>query len=166
MKLGVISDTHDHIAAISTAVEVFNREGIDLLVHAGDFVSPFTSKPFQQLNAQFVGIFGNNDGDKLLLTRYYRENGVGELHEDPYEFERGSWKIMVTHKPELVNPLAASGLYDLVIYGHTHQAVIDAQADRTWIINPGECCGYLTGRKTVALLDLERGAARLLALSL
>jgi putative phosphoesterase len=164
MKLGVISDTHDHLVAISTAVEVFNREGIDLLVHAGDFVSPFTSKPFQQLNAQFVGIFGNNDGDKLLLKRYYQENGVGELYEDPYEFELGSWRIMVTHKPELVKPLAASGLYDLVIYGHTHQAVIDAQADQTWIINPGECCGYLTGRKTVALLDLERGAAQLLAL--
>lgn len=163
MKLGVISDTHDHLAAISEAVEVFNREGIDLLVHAGDFVSPFTSMPFQQLNAQFLGIFGNNDGDKQLLTRYYRENGVGELYGDPYEFEFGSWRIVVTHKPELVKPLAASGLYDLVIYGHTHQAVIDAPADRTWIINPGECCGYLSGRKTVALLDLDRGAARLLA---
>lgn len=164
MKLGVISDTHDNLAAISTAVAVFNREDIELLIHAGDFVSPFTSKPFQQLNAPFVGIFGNNDGDKLLLQRYYRENGVGELYEDPYEFELGSWKIMVTHKPALVKPLVASGLYDLVIYGHTHQAVIDAQTDRTWVINPGECCGYLTGRKTVALLDLERSAARLTVL--
>ena len=165
MKLGVISDTHDNLAAISAAVEVFNREGIDLLVHAGDFVSPFTSKPFQHLKAKFVGIFGNNDGDKLLLKRYYRENGVGELYEDPYEFECASWRIIVTHKPELVQPLAASGLYDLVIYGHTHRAVIDAQAEQTWIINPGECCGYLTGRKTVAFLDLERGgAARLQAL--
>ncbi len=164
MKVGVISDTHDNLAAISTAVEIFNREGIDLLIHAGDFVSPFTSTPFQQLKAPLVGIFGNNDGDKLLLQRYYRENGVGELYEDPYEFECGSWKLIVTHKPALVKPLAASGLYDAVIYGHTHQAVIDTQGEQSWIINPGECCGYLTGQRTVALLELERGEARLLAL--
>jgi putative phosphoesterase len=170
MKLGIIADTHDNLAAISRAVESFNEEGIELLIHAGDFVAPFTALSFKKLKAQLIGVFGNNDGDKLLLKELYKENGVGKLYEDPYEFELAATKIVVTHKPMLVKPLAASGMYDVVVYGHTHKAVIERYSNRndgeegeekTWIINPGECCGYITGRKTVAIFDLEKEEAKL-----
>ena len=171
MKVGIVADTHDKLDAISKAVEIFNDEGIELLIHAGDFVAPFTEQSFRMLNAPLVGIFGNNDGDKLLLKEKYRENGVGELYEDPHEFELATKKIIVTHRPKIVKALVASGVYDVIIYGHTHKAVIEHEStdsrdrgERTWIINPGECCGYLTGRKTVALLDLEKEEARIVEL--
>jgi hypothetical protein len=170
MKVGIISDTHDLLSAISDAVAIFNDEGIELLIHAGDFVSPFTSQPFKKLKAPLVGVFGNNDGDKLLLTKFYKSEGVGELYEDPYEFEFVTKKIIVTHKPQIVESLAASGRYDVVIFGHTHKALIEqhsgrtGDSEKTWVINPGECCGYLTGRKTVALLDLEFDDVRPVAL--
>lgn len=173
MKVGIIADTHDNLAAITKAVEIFNDEGIELLVHAGDFVAPFTERPFRKLKAPLVGVFGNNDGDKLLLKKFYKEKGVGELHEDPYEFELAAKKIIVTHKPQIVKPLAASGMYGVVIYGHTHKAVIEQYSQRnnggelreiTWIINPGECCGYIMGRKTVALLDFKKEEARIVEL--
>lgn len=172
MKVGIMADTHDNLAAIRRAVEIFNNEGIDLLIHAGDFVAPFTASPLSMLKAPLVGIFGNNDGDKLLLKEKFKEKGVGELYEDPYEFELVTKKIMVTHRPALVKPLAASGIYDVVIYGHTHKAVIerpssdddDDERAKTMVINPGECCGYLTGRKTVALLDLEEEDAKIVKL--
>lgn len=70
-----------------------NDESIELLIHAGDFVAPFTSQSFKELKAPLVGVFGNNDGDKLLLKALYKENEVGELHEDPYEFELAAKKI-------------------------------------------------------------------------
>ena len=168
MKIGIIADTHDNLDAISKAVEIFNHEGIDLLIHAGDFVAPFTEQPFRKLQAPLVGIFGNNDGDKLLLKEKYREKGVGELYEDPHELELATKKLIVTHRPKIVSALAASGRYDVIIYGHTHQAEIEhtsrksgTHSEHIWIINPGECCGYLTGRKTVALLDLEKDKARI-----
>jgi len=173
MKLGIIADTHDNLAAISRAVEIFNDESIELLIHAGDFVAPFTARSFRELKAPLIGVFGNNDGDKLLLKELYKDKGVGELHEDPYEFELSSKKIIVTHKPMIVKPLTASGMYDVVVYGHTHNAVIERHSNRndgeeseekTWIINPGECCGYITGRKTVAVLDLEKEEAKLVEL--
>jgi putative phosphoesterase len=170
MKVGIIADTHDNLAAISEAVEIFNDEGIELLIHAGDFISPFTSQPFKNLEAPLVGIFGNNDGDKLLLKEYYKSSGVGNLYEDPYEFEFTTKKIVVTHKPAIVKPLAVSGMYDAVLYGHTHKAVIEQYSGRTedrektWVVNPGECCGYLMGRKTVALLDFEKNEARIVEL--
>jgi hypothetical protein len=168
MKLGIVADTHDNLDAIRKAVELFNREGIDLLIHAGDFVAPFTEQPFRMLQAPLVGIFGNNDGDKLLLKEKYREKGVGELYEDPHEFELATKKLIVTHRPRMVSALAASGLYDVIVYGHTHKTEIWHTSSKSgthgkhiWIINPGECCGYLTGRKTVALLDLEEDEARI-----
>ena len=173
MKVGIIADTHDNLTAISKAVEIFNDASIELLIHAGDFVAPFTERPFRELKAPLVGVFGNNDGDKLLLKKLYQENGVGELHEDPYEFELAAKKIIITHKPMIVKPLAASGRYNVVVYGHTHKAVIErysnrnnggAGSEKTLVINPGECCGYITGRKTVAILNLEKEEAKIVEL--
>ncbi|MCD6495052.1 metallophosphoesterase family protein, partial [Candidatus Bipolaricaulota bacterium] len=40
MKIGIISDTHDNMPKIAAAVRLFNEEHIDLVVHAGDFISP------------------------------------------------------------------------------------------------------------------------------
>ena len=41
MRIGVISDTHDNLLMIKKAVEVFNRHGVGMVVHAGDFIAPF-----------------------------------------------------------------------------------------------------------------------------
>jgi len=163
MKLGIIADTHDNLTAIEKAVELFKHEGIELLVHAGDFVAPFTEKPFRTLKVPLIGVFGNNDGDKLLLREMYREKGVGEIHEDPHEFELGTKKVIVTHRPMIVDALAVSGIYDVVIYGHTHKAEV-AKRGNILVVNPGECCGYVTGRKTVAILDLETEESRIVEL--
>ncbi len=159
MKIGLIADTHDNLGAISEAVEIFNREGVEMVIHAGDFVAPFTEKPLRALKAPLIGVFGNNDGDKLLLSRKYHEKGVGELYEDPYKLEIAKKQVIVTHKPGLVPALAA--YYDVVIYGHTHKGVIE-QEGNTLVVNPGECCGYLTGKRTVAILDLARWEAEML----
>ena len=34
MKLGIISDTHDNMPVIAKAVELFNDEKVDLVIHA------------------------------------------------------------------------------------------------------------------------------------
>jgi len=41
-----------------------------------------------------------------------------------------------------------------VVYGHTHQTKVQ-RIGRTLVINPGEVCGYLTGKSTMALLNLK-----------
>ncbi len=84
------------------------------------------------------------------------EKAVGELYEDPHDFELARKKLIVTHKPKIVEALAVSGAYDAVIYGHTHKAEIEKKEDKALMINPGECCGRLTRRRTVAILDLEK----------
>lgn len=52
-----------------------------------------------------------------------------------------------------MNALAASGDFNIVVRGHTHDVGIKDIKD-TPVINPGETSGVLTGKRTVALLDI------------
>ena len=95
MKIGVIADTHDNLPKMARAVELFNRAGVELVLHAGDFVSPFTSKEFGKLQAKLIGVFGNNDGDKPYLLKRYA--GIGELYDGQHELEVGGRRIALMH---------------------------------------------------------------------
>ena len=54
MKIGMMADTHDNLNNIKKAVEIFNQEKIDLLLHAGDFVSPFTARELQHIRCLMI----------------------------------------------------------------------------------------------------------------
>lgn len=153
MRIGVMSDTHDNLPKIRGAVELFNREGVELVLHAGDFISPFTVNELEGLRCRLVGVFGNNDGERFQLRA--RVERIGEIAEDAKTLEVGGRRVILTHKDLLVEPLARSGLYDLVVYGHTHKPDI-RRVGGTLVVNPGEAGGWLYGRSTVAIVDLER----------
>jgi hypothetical protein len=149
MKLGILSDSHDNLPALVRVVERFNAENVDLVLHAGDFVSPFTAVPLSKLRAPLVGVFGNNDGDRLYLTR--RFDGIGTLHPGYHVFDVDGLRAVLMHEPKSIDALVASGAYDLVVYGHTHEVVV--RPGRPAVVNPGEACGWLTGRSTAVLFD-------------
>lgn len=158
--VGVISDTHDHLPSIRRAVALFNDRNVDLVLHAGDIVSPFTARAFRELEAPLVGIYGNNDGDCIHLQQFFED--IGTLHRDPYMDTIGDVSVAVTHVPELAPSLAAT--HDVVVYGHTHET--DLRSNGALVVNPGECCGYLTGRHTAALLSLPDMRADIVELEL
>jgi hypothetical protein len=149
MKLGILSDSHDNLPALVRVVERFNAQNVDLVLHAGDFVSPFTAIPLSKLRAPLVGVFGNNDGDRLHLTR--RFDGIGTLHPGYHVFDVDGLRAVLMHEPKSIDALVASGAYDLVVYGHTHEVVV--RPGRPAVVNPGEACGWLTGRSTAVLFD-------------
>lgn len=153
--LGIISDTHDNLGAIRKAVDFFNSQKVELVLHAGDFVAPFTAREFKNLNCKLVGVFGNNDGDKDHLRENYSSQMGTELKELQI-LERGGKKICLYHgtQEEFVEALANSEEYEVVVRGHSHEPEIK-KVKETLIINPGEAGGHLSGKKTVALLDLE-----------
>ncbi len=162
MKIGIISDTHDNLPQIKKAVEIFNREKVELVLHAGDFVSPFTSLEFENLNCPLKGVFGNNDGDKLFLLEKFK--GIGDFYPETYQVNLYHKNIVMLHKNELVDALSESQKYDVIIYGHTHRSDL-RKIGKTLIINPGECGGWLTGKSTIALLDMETLEAKIIKLA-
>ena len=152
MKIGLIADSHENMPMIAEAVGLFNREGVEFVLHAGDIISPITAKEFQSLKAKMIAVFGNNDGEKFFLREKFKP--IGEIHERKWEGEIGGKKILLIHVPDMLDTLERSGSYDIIVYGHTHK--IDVRKGKTLVINPGECGGWITGRCTVAVLDTER----------
>ena len=148
--IGIMADTHDNLDSIRKAVQLFNKEEVELVIHAGDLIAPFTAGKFQKLNSKLVAIFGNNDGERDGLKKAYKEMC---LLEDFKELSVNDKSIAVIHgtNEAIVDALALSGKYDVVVRGHTHK--LEVINGKTMIINPGEACGYLSGDETVVLFD-------------
>lgn len=161
MKIGIISDTHENMPKIKKAVGLFNREEVATVLHGGDIISPITAKEFGALKAPLIGVFGNNDGDILFLTKRFEK--IGTLHPKRWEGELDGKKCLLIHEPDMLEALALSGVYDVIVYGHTHRAEISRKG-KTLVINPGEGGGWITGKSTVALLDTATMEALLVEL--
>ncbi len=157
MKVGIISDTHDRMDFIEFFVEEFKREGVEVVLHAGDIIAPFAAKPFSPF--KFIAVFGNNCGERLFLRDVISK--FGEIRPGPIELEFAGKKFFLMHEPYALEAAASSGLYDYVVYGHTHQ-LERRKVKETWVLNPGEACGYLTGEATAFVLEVETGEVTLL----
>jgi len=155
LKIGIISDTHDRLSMIDQAVAFFNRENVGLVVHAGDFISPFSAERFRRLSCPLIGVFGNNDGDHRNLTVKFKSFGA-KISEVITQVEIEGRKLAVLHgdREELLQTIVQSKVFDLVVFGHTHVYEVK-EIGGTIIINPGECCGYLSGNCTVAIFDTK-----------
>lgn len=165
-RVGVVADTHDRIQAIDLVVKKFNDENVDVVLHAGDYVAPFAVLRFKPLKAKLIGVFGNNDGDHDLLRRRFEEVGA-QICGRFAELNIGGLRVALIHGEDetLLKALMNSGYYDIVVHGHTHRAEVYS-VGRTLVINPGEACGYLTGKATIAILDVEKRSAEILELSI
>lgn len=165
MKVGIISDTHDNLPLVDKAIERLNREKVDLVLHAGDYVAPFTVKRFEGLEAKLIGVFGNNDGDHRLLRERFVDLKAAEVRGSFAEILTDGVKIALLHGEEndLLESLSNADYYDFLIHGHSHKVGTFSKG-RTTIINPGEVCGYLTGNPSMALLDTVRRETTILKL--
>ena len=68
MRIGILADTHDNLPKIERAVRFFNKEKVDFVLHAGDFIAPFAVSKLKGLTCSWLGVFGNNDGEKNGLS--------------------------------------------------------------------------------------------------
>ena len=168
MKVGVISDTHDHLDNIRKAVEIFKNLRIDILVHAGDFCSPFVFRELNKLKpecSKAYAVFGNNDGDKVLLTQ--NAAGFCTIQQGVLKIELEGKSIAVMHYPDIADTLFRSGEFDIIIYGHTHRKrleILKNGGNKRILLNPGSCAGYLTDKPTVAYIDLKDLSADIISL--
>lgn len=160
MLIGLMADTHDNLPNVEKAVKRFNEEKVELVLHAGDYVAPFVIPKFKNLQARLIGVFGNNDGDHELLKKRFSEHEGLELRGNFAYITVDGLKIALTHgsEEELLKAIITSGALDVVIHGHTHKAEVH-QKGKTLVINPGEVCGYLSGKSTIAMLNTAKREA-------
>lgn len=158
MKIGVMADSHDNVPMIKRAVQLLNEKGVELVIHAGDLIAPFSAKALGELSCPLVAVFGNNDGERAGLSKL-----VGGIDDGPRWLEVGGRKIVVAHDESTISE-AEKGQAEVVISGHSHEPQV-AKEDSRLFLNPGEVGGWLNGRYTVAILDTDALDAEILDLA-
>ena len=159
--IGVMSDSHDNLDAVRAAVALFKNSGCRLVLHAGDFVAPFTARELADLGCPVKAVFGNCDGEKKGLQTALQP--FGQIHEAPFLFEWEGFKFLLTHVDYSVQTHLRSRDLDFLVFGHTHKPEVRTQG-KTLVLNPGESGGWVSGKKTVALLLPEARSAEIVPL--
>ena len=164
MLIGVISDSHDCLPKIDRAVSILNSLGVDNVLHAGDYCAPFAVLKFRELKTKMYGVFGNNDAEKHLLQTKFQALGH-ELRGQFADLELGGIKIALLHgdEPELLEAIINSQAYDLVVSGHTH-SISESKKGKTIALNPGEICGYVSGKSTIATFETSSRRVEILGI--
>ena len=162
MRIGVMADTHDRLPAIEALLAKLSEKGASMIMHAGDYCSPFALAPFQKAGIPLLGVFGRNDGDQTTLEATASAGFGAELYESPHSFEVGGHKVMIVHELAELNKRSIAA-HDFVIYGSTHK-LEQTRRDKTLLLNPGEACGWLTGKCTAMLVDLDTGEVEVITL--
>ncbi len=152
MRIGVISDTHNHLRNVAQIVELLNAANVDRVIHTGDITQPKTLRALAALEARVFGVYGNNDLERAGLDEVAATHGF-VLADPPLELVWAERRIVVVHDPRALAavPLGAGALAN---HGHTHRLTIEERVGAV-IFNPGECAGHMTGYNAVGVVDLR-----------
>jgi uncharacterized protein len=136
LKIGIISDTHDDVENVQSAIEIFNTEKVTHVIHAGDYIFPGIVLEFKKLEAKLIGVLGNNDGERVHLLKNFLSIGAelkGELGE--VELDGVLFGIYHGTDEQLKRKLVDSGKYDVIITGHTHRIEMPSVHNNTINLN-------------------------------
>ncbi len=155
MRVLIISDTHDNLSNVDLLTKhVILKEKPKVIVHLGDFTSPFTLLKLKELKLPIVGVLGNNDGDISMLREIERN-----IAPQPAEADLGGLPAFLMHgfkdavfTEKIATAIALSGYYRLVLFGHTHRYKVERRGTAL-LVNPGTLSGYLAEEATYAVLD-------------
>jgi putative phosphoesterase len=151
VRIGVVSDTHDHLANVSRIVEILNASAVERVVHTGDITRPTTLRALAALEAPLVGVFGNNDVDRAALTSACDDLGA-RFVDPPLTLHWAGRRILVTHDHERLEVEATLDA-EVLIHGHDHRFASESLGG-TLRFNPGECAGHVAGLNSLGILDL------------
>jgi putative phosphoesterase len=153
MRIAVVSDTHSRYQTVETVVALLRQRDIERVLHCGDIEDADTVWLFEGFDAHFV--FGNCDLERASLRQAV--HAIGGALQEPFgsvewEGRRIAW--MHGDNKRLLRDVEASGHFDYLFYGHTHEAE-EHQSGPTRVVNPGAL--HRARPKTFVLLDLESG---------
>jgi hypothetical protein len=152
MLIGIVSDTHGHVAYTRPAVRMLESCDVEQVIHCGDIGSTEIVGLFERWPTHFV--FGNVDSRTAQLRAAIRAAGKA-CHERFGELELDGRRIAFLHGDDerRLRETVASGTYDLVCYGHTHEAE-HHRSGKTTVLNPGAL--YRAQPHSLALVRLPQ----------
>ncbi len=154
ITVGLISDTHSLLRP--DIARVFH--GVSRILHAGDVGSGEVLQRLQAI-APVEAVYGNVDDPHDPMLRRERSVTIDQV------------VVHVSHGHELGSPTAEKlfNRYagDVLVFGHTHKAVVVRHEDGRLAVNPGAAGPRRFDlRPSVALLRVDRGRADVEIISL
>jgi hypothetical protein len=147
MRLGIISDTH---GALSAAVhDVFSQ--VDRIVHAGDIGGDDIIIELETI-APVTAVYGNTDGldlrNRLPRVATFELNGLYFTITHGDQFGRPTPPVLCNRFPEA----------DVLIYGHTHEPLLELVDKTKTVMNPGSASHPRgDGPPSVGIMETEAG---------
>ena len=154
MRLGLIADTHDRVPAIAALVAEFQAREVALVLHAGDYCSPFSLAPLHALTVPVIGVFGRNDGDRPGLTAAAAQGLATELFESPHSLEVGGRRDAPGARRRRGGGAVASPRTSSWCTAASTAAEMKMRGEALMVC-PGEGCGWVNGYPGAAILDLD-----------
>lgn len=144
MRILVVSDSHGDEYALRQAVE--EQSSARVVIHLGDGLREAETVAAAYPDKKFYIIKGNNDwGD----ARLYAETGLTEIagrrvfytHGHHYGVKMGYYRVICAAREQKA---------DILLFGHTHESLIDYDEGLT-ILNPGSVA---FGCSTYGFIDI------------
>jgi putative phosphoesterase len=145
MKIGIISDTHDHIPA--SVYEAFSN--VEQIIHAGDIGKENIITELSTI-APVKAVYGNMDSYPLVSR--YRRIDFFNIHRYAFCLTH----IIASHKAFSYELFKMNRKVDVVIHGHTHLPD-NTKFNDILFINPGSASRPKSGSNaSVGILNVDK----------
>ncbi len=161
MKIGILADIHDNVDNVRHAINLLNGLQVEVVLIAGDFVSPLVVPSLRKLRGKVIACFGDNDGNQIGIAGGMKI--VGTLAQGPvgYRTDDGVHIIMAHQLDDLRDCIDGS---DVVVFAHSHRSSIATDRHGRVFINPGEVSGWMFRKPSVAVLETTTKEAQIIEL--
>lgn len=165
MKIAILSDIHENFHNLILALQEMEKIGVEQILCLGDLMNTGIAKLLAAQDIPVFMIWGNNDGEKVEITLASKmENSSLKVSVKTYDFlDMGGRKIFLSHYEDLAKPMANSGDYDAIFFGHNHIQSLE-RLNNCWVVNPGEIAALKTKRATFAIYDTSEDEVEIIEL--
>lgn len=147
MKILVFSDSHSSLRFMFRCVEKLKP---DALIHLGDYHGDAVTLWMEYRDIPLYSVQGNCDGYRLDPGQYWTR--IEELGGVTVYMTHGhQQKVKQTLAPLLRDARASKA--QIVLFGHTHQALCRQEEDGLWVMNPGSA-GFIA---SCGVIEAEAG---------
>lgn len=163
MNIAIISDIHDNAHNTVMFFEQVKKYNVEKILFLWDFCWGWIWALLKSSPTPIYAIWGNNDGDKCLITKFSMEEDSNlEVGFDTFDKFEIDWrKLFLSHYPMLAKPMARSWDFDAVFYWHNHTKYKNRIND-CLVINPWEVWAYKTWMWTFAIYNTKTNDAEII----
>ena len=154
MKIGVLSDTHDNLTNLITALGTFRRLGIGTVIHCGDLTSLEMVSHFEGFRVIYT--LGNMDAASGAIVKRFHKLNEENFSGIVFKGVIGGVQLAVAHShiKGMVAKLLRQNHYKWIFHGHTHEKRNELIRG-TRIVNPGALGGMGREPRSFCVVDMD-----------